>query len=71
MSYYTAKVRIEAESDNGKVKKNTETYLINAESVTHAEEKIYEEFNGTSLDFDVRSVSISPICKVIEDDTNS
>ena len=34
--YYMARVQLEFENDNGQVKKKSETYLVNAESVTDA-----------------------------------
>jgi len=65
MSYYIAKVKIAEDSPKG-VKWFTETYLVDAVSVTHAESLINEDFSNTNIDFNVKSISTSPICKIIK-----
>ena len=68
MSYYTAKVQLVESIDTPKgVKENrvTETYLVEALSVTEAEAKVIEDFKGYTLDFEVKSVSSSKIIKII------
>jgi hypothetical protein len=66
MTYYVAKVKVVTEDGNGKQKKNTEQYLVQAVSVTDAEAKIHEEFqNYQSVDFEVSAVSETKILKVI------
>ena len=62
--YYTAKVKIATDTPKG-VKWNTETYLVNAVSVTHAESLVNEDFANDGIEFEVKSVSASQICKVI------
>ena len=42
MNYWTGKVIIKTEDERGKVKKTTEQFLIDAESATEAEAKIYK-----------------------------
>jgi hypothetical protein len=49
-----------------KEKKVTETYLVEALSVTEAEAKVVKDFQGYTLDFEVKSVSASKIIKIIE-----
>jgi hypothetical protein len=49
-----------------KEKKITETYLVEALSVTEAEAKVIEDFKGYTMDFEVKSVSASKIIKIIE-----
>jgi hypothetical protein len=49
-----------------KEKKVTETYLVEALSVTEAEAKVVEDFKGYTMDFEVKSVSASKIIKIIE-----
>jgi hypothetical protein len=69
MSYYTAKVQITDEVDTPKgvkMKKSTETYLVEALSVTEAEAKVVQDFQGYTMDFEVKSVSASKIIKIIE-----
>ena len=56
MAYYIAKVKVHHEDDKGRVKKVTEQYLVDAVSVTDAEVKVVEEFDGSSLEFEVTSV---------------
>ena len=65
MSYYTAKVSLSVDTGN-KVKKVTEMYLVDAQSVTHAEAMVTKDFEGQGIDFEVKAVSNSKIIKVIE-----
>jgi hypothetical protein len=68
MSYYTAKVQLVESIDTPKgtkEKRVTETYLVEALSVTEAEAKVIEDFKGYTLDFEVKSVSSSKIIKII------
>ena len=69
MSYYTAKVQLTDEVDTPrgpKIKKTTETYLVEAMSVTEAEAKVIEDFKGYTFDFEVKSVTASKIVKILE-----
>lgn len=69
MSYYMAKVQLVDAIDTPKgvkEKKVTETYLVEALSVTEAEAKVIEDFKGYTMDFEVKSVSASKIIKIIE-----
>lgn len=69
MSYYTAKVQLVDTVDTPKgpkEKRITETYLVEALSVTEAEAKVVEDFKGYSFDFEVKSVASSRIIKIIE-----
>ena len=52
MSYWTGKVVIKTEDERGKVKKTTEQFLIDAESATEAEVKIYKEYEGWNGEFE-------------------
>jgi hypothetical protein len=49
-----------------KIKKITETYLVEALSVTEAEAKVIEDFKGYTFDFEVKSVTASKIIKILE-----
>jgi hypothetical protein len=64
--YYTAKVKLLV-SDAGAKKEKwaTEQYLVRAESVTHAEQLVAEDFAGESIDFEVKGVTQSQIVKII------
>jgi hypothetical protein len=66
MTYYIAKVKVHHEDDKGKVKKVTEQYLVNAVSVTDAEVKVVEEFEGSNLEFEVTAVIETKLVKVIQ-----
>ena len=68
MSYYVARVQLTIEVDTPKgtkTKKTTETYLVEALSVTEAEAKVITDFKGYNFDFEVKSVSASKIIKII------
>jgi len=64
MAYYTAKVRIAVDTQKG-VKRITEMYLVDAQSVTHAEAMVTKDFEGSGVDFEVKGVTNSKIIKVI------
>ena len=69
MAYYTAKVQLTDVVDTPKgtkEKKSTETYLVEALSVTEAEAKVVADFKGYIFDFEVKSVTNSKIVKIIE-----
>lgn len=69
MSYYVAKIQLQDEVDTPKgpkIKKITETYLVEALSVTEAEAKVIEDFKGFTFDFEVKSVTASKIIKILE-----
>lgn len=69
MGYYTAKVQLTDEVDTPKgpkIKKISETYLVEAMSVTEAEAKVIEDFKGYTFDFEVKSVTASKIIKILE-----
>jgi hypothetical protein len=65
MNYYVSRVAIATDTPKG-VKWVSETYLVNAVSVTHAEELINQDFKSSGIEFEVKSISSSKICKVIE-----
>ena len=66
MAYYIAKVKVHHEDDKGRVKKVTEQYLVDAVSVTDAEVKVVEEFDGSNLEFEVTAVIETKLVKVIQ-----
>ena len=65
MAYYIAKVNVHNEDDKGRVKKVVEQYLVDAVSVTDAEVKVFGEFDGSNLEFEVTAVVETKIVKVI------
>jgi hypothetical protein len=69
MGYYVAKVQLIDTIDTPKgtkEKRVTETYLVEALSVTEAEAKVVQDFKGVMFDFEVKSVTSSKIIKIIE-----
>lgn len=65
MMYYLVKVKVETDNGNGKIKKNTEQYLIKAVSVTDAEAHITVFLQNSPLEFEVSSVTQTKILNVI------
>jgi dUTPase len=47
MAYWQVKVKVQTESDNGKVRNHQELFLANAESATEAETLAHKEFEGS------------------------
>jgi hypothetical protein len=69
MAYYVAKVQLIDEIDTPKgvkQKKVTESYLVEALSVTEAEAKVVKDFAGYTFDFEVKGVTQSKIIKIID-----
>jgi hypothetical protein len=69
MAYYTARVQwvdVVDTPKGQKEKKVTETYLIDAMSVTEAEAKVVKDFEGYTFDFEVKGVNQSKIVKIID-----
>jgi hypothetical protein len=63
--YYTCKVQIKTEDDKGKIKKNTQTYLVDATGVTEVEAIVTKQFISFTGEWEIKSIAISPICSVI------
>jgi hypothetical protein len=69
MAYYTARVQwvdVVDTPKGQKEKKVTESYLVDAMSVTEAEAKVVKDFEGYSFDFEVKGVTQSKIVKIID-----
>ena len=69
MAYYTARVQwvdVVDTPKGQKEKKVTETYLIDAMSVTEAEAKVVKDLEGYNFDFEVKGVNQSKIVKIID-----
>ena len=64
MGYYVSRVKIATDTPKG-VKWLSESYLVNAVSVGHAEQLVHEDFKDTGTEFEVKSISASSICQVI------
>jgi hypothetical protein len=64
--YYLAKLRFESEDDNGKIKKVREQYLVEANSVGEAEEKLLNRFGDGVSPCQLEAVQESKILGLIE-----
>jgi hypothetical protein len=64
-AYYLVKVQETHEDDRGKIKNVTQQYLAYAVSVTDAEAKTYKLYEGSSVPFEVKSVTETKILEVI------
>jgi rubrerythrin len=64
--YYTGTVKYVKEDDNGKVKKVSEQYLIEALSFAEAEINFYKFLEETIPDFSVKTLTESGITDVFE-----
>jgi len=65
--YYIAKVKFETyDEKTGRTKKMYEQYLVDAESVSAAEEKVKERFKDSIADHAVVSVQESKLMGVIK-----
>jgi hypothetical protein len=64
--YYLAKLRFESEEDNGKIKKVREQYLVEANTVGEAEEKLLKRFGEGVSPCQLEAVQESKILGLIE-----
>ena len=67
--YYAVKVQWVDVIDSPKgqkEKKVTETYLVDAMSVTEGESKVIKDFEGYTFDFEVKGATQSRIVKIIK-----
>lgn len=65
--YYLAKIKFETENDkNGKTQTTKEEYLVEADSVSHAETKMKDKFRDSMADTSVFEVKESKIMGIIK-----
>jgi hypothetical protein len=62
--YYIVTVRVQFETDKGKISHKSEKYLVLATSITDAEAIVTEKFKDYPQDFEVKSVVHSKILDV-------
>jgi len=67
MSFYLAKVQFEFTAENGKVKKQTRSYMVNAVSVTDAEVQVNKYLQTCVDPFEVKTISESKIVDYINE----
>ena len=63
--FYIAKVKVKTETDEGKIKKSTEVYLVEDEVISGVEAQITKEFQGAVTDWELVSVAETKILKVL------
>ena len=66
MAYFIATVKVKTENERGRLTSNNEIYCVESETCTEAEAKVVKEFEGYSLDYQVKSVKESKIIKILE-----
>lgn len=67
MAFYLAKVQFEITLENGKVKKQSRSYMVNAVSVTDAEVQINKYLQTCVDPFEVKTISESKIVDYINE----
>jgi hypothetical protein len=65
MTYYQVKVQTEIENDNGKTKKLTTAFLVEAMSFTEVESIVNAEYRNAPNPFTIKSVTETKIEKVL------
>lgn len=65
MQYYQVKVVTELETEEGKIKKITSAYLVEAMSFTEVESIINAEYRNAPHPFSIKSVTETKIEKVL------
>lgn len=65
MTYYQVKVQTEIDGDNGKTKKITSAFLVEAMSFTEVESIINAEYRNAIEPFTIKSVTETKIEKVL------
>lgn len=63
--FYIAKVKVKTETDEGKIRKTTETYLVEDVAISGVEAQITKEFEGSVNDWELVSVAETKILKVL------
>ena len=67
MQYYSTQVQFETINDqNGRIQKTKENYIVEAESISRAEEKLNEKFKDGMSEFSVIKVVESNIIGIIK-----
>lgn len=67
MAFYLAKVQFEITADNGKVKKQSRSYMVDAVSVTDAEVQVNKYLKDSTEPFEVKTISESKIVDYINE----
>ena len=65
MAYYLAKVQFEITSDNGKVRRHSRSYMVNAVSITDAGVQLNTYLSASVEPIEVKTISESTIVDYI------
>ncbi len=66
MAYYISTVKVKDENERGRITSTNEVYCVEAESVTEAEAKVIQEFEGAGVEYQVKAVKESKIIKILD-----
>jgi len=66
MAYYISTVKVKDENERGRITSTNEVYCVEAESVTEAEAKVVQEFEGAGVEYQVKAVKESKIIKILD-----
>lgn len=71
MQYYVAKVKFVTTDDNGRVKKSSREYLVEAVSIGDAEVIVHQNLASLAPeDFEINAISESKIADIFTKDTS-
>ena len=72
MQYYVAKVKFITTDDNGRVKKSTREYLVEAVSIGDAEVIVHKNLASRAPeDFEINAIAESKIAEIFTKDTQN
>ena len=66
MAYYISTVKVQDENERGRITSTNEVYCVEAESVTEAEAKVVQDFEGDNTEYQVKEVKETKILKILE-----
>ena len=66
MAYYISTVKVKDENERGRITSTNEVYCVEAESVTEAEAKVVQDFEGDNTEYQVKEVKETKILKILE-----
>jgi len=67
--YIEVIVEFQTDNGNGKLKKNRESYLVDAMTVTEAEALVHSHFKTSVAPFEVKSAKVSRVLDIIKSKT--
>ena len=66
MAYYISTVKVQDENERGRITCTNEVYCVEAESVTEAEAKVVQDFEGDNTEYQVKEVKETKILKILD-----